>query len=136
MIPESQLAEWQRLADEATPEPWFNDSMPPGPSGSVMYSNAVLGMLGQHIAERPAHENRSATYSDMRFIATARTALPALIAEVRRLREQLTTAVAEEREACAEIASLKHARVYPIEEYGVRLAIFERIRARGAKEQS
>lgn len=56
-IAESQLAEWERLAKEATPGPWVSQGLwvVPTPSG----------------------------YSDADFIAAARTAVPALIAALR-----------------------------------------------------
>ncbi len=68
---DGQLAELERLASAATPAPWTCE---PGPYFEIMDG-----------------ENRPVRASwfggNARFIAAARTAIPALIAEVRRLRE-------------------------------------------------
>ncbi len=91
----SELATWQRLADEATPGPWFGpritDQMPPGWIG-VYEADAnedgtidplpgyVIGMTG-HMEE----EMGAQALADAAFIASARDAVPRLLAEVARL---------------------------------------------------
>ena len=65
MLNDEQLNEWQRLADEATPGPWrLRDFF------------ALTRVVG--VADMNSSENAA-------FIAAARTAVPALIEEVRRL---------------------------------------------------
>lgn len=106
---DEQLAEWEALAEKATKGAWFivpygdGDTFvvhsdderriffPPLPVG---YS-ATAGSLGD-----PAQIE-----SDMKFIAASRTAIPSLIAEVKRLRGVVgdRAAVIEE---CAAIADL------------------------------
>lgn len=76
------LAEWQRLADEATTGPWRVQECPESESEAIAGAWDVEGAGGVDVAldlDRPA---------DAAFIAAARTAVPALIAEVRRLREE------------------------------------------------
>jgi hypothetical protein len=86
-----QLAEWKRLAEKATEGGWFivrygdGDSyvihsdderrvfFPPSPIGF----SATAGSLGDSAQIK----------ADMKFVAASRTAVPALIAEVERLRD-------------------------------------------------
>ena len=76
-VREADLAEWERLAAAATPGPWRQD---PGGRAGARFDDVLAD--GSNIAEwiEPA---------DAAFIAASRTALPALVAEVRRLREAL-----------------------------------------------
>jgi hypothetical protein len=80
MLTDEQLAEWQALAEAATPGPWElrgdGDAIVAGPelvafAAPVGYSNSEI------VFNTPA---------DAALMALSRTAIPALIAEVRRLR--------------------------------------------------
>lgn len=79
MIPDAKLREWEALADAAMEGPWVNPDgycvrrEPQEPWRTV----CVTWPSGQSVEQG---------VDDMEFIAEARTAVPALIAEVRRLR--------------------------------------------------
>ena len=74
--PDIDLGALKELCEKATPGPWCA-LYPAGGMWSDSCDDMVLGPL---LAPRPF---------DADFIATARTAIPALIAEVERLREAL-----------------------------------------------
>ena len=84
-ITPAQLAEWRRIADAATKGPWRADEY------------VVCDAAGNYIANASA---RVAFWSPIAgrdrpnaaFIATARTAMPALLDEVERLEAQLAEA--------------------------------------------
>jgi hypothetical protein len=82
MISPAKLEEWKGLADRATPGPWVH-----------LWVRADQ----QALFTTPGNEIRLDGGGhflpyDATFIAAARTAVPALIAEVERLREALTKA--------------------------------------------
>ncbi len=83
IVTDERLAEWQAIADAATPECWTS---PYDPEAHVQAT--VITEDGDHVAD--AYDNTSWTgdqcRANARFIAAARTAVPALAAEVRRLR--------------------------------------------------
>jgi hypothetical protein len=88
-LTEQQLAELEALADAATPGPWdSHDEM--GPSTVVFVVGvkhcAVINALyawWEGIGEKEAISNAA-------FVAASRAAVPALIAEVRRLNDLLS----------------------------------------------
>lgn len=117
-ITTEQLAEWRALAEKATEGPWAIESCGEKGDGSNMIGvvfgpddpdaksplsgwideNDWADKLGEPMADpfyrdeevaECAHRNRNHN-ADAAFIAAARTAVPALIAEVERLREALT----------------------------------------------
>jgi hypothetical protein len=73
---DAQLQEWQALADAATPGTWGKE-----------YSAVTANERITHIAHADPMGNGEA---DAAFIAAARAAVPALLAEVQRLRAQNT----------------------------------------------
>lgn len=102
-VTEAKLAEWERLAEAATPGPWWVTGQPWGDETSVhagpsddphtmtfpvcdfdlmshQFGDAFDGTDSDDIPEMVA--------PNMALIAAARQAVPALIAEVRRLREE------------------------------------------------
>lgn len=83
MLTDEQLAEWERLANEAMPGPWECDYS----SGSVN-SCAPQFLLDDEGPLWVADYGSTANEQNGEFIAAAREAVPELIAEVRRLREQ------------------------------------------------
>lgn len=80
-----QLAEWRRLADEATEGPWEAYSLPAVPPGQWQ----MVG-VGQ-VDNEMGHRIEAMFDDDAAFIAAARTAVPVLLDEVERLREALAT---------------------------------------------
>jgi hypothetical protein len=84
MIDEKKIEEWQRLADAATPGPWAT-----GAAGEVFHQTETDGR--RWVAN--GYELK-----DQEFIASARTAVPELIAELRRLRGRYTVDVIEVQE--------------------------------------
>lgn len=80
MISNEQLAEWERLANEATEGPW--KSFLTREFGSVSMANDPT----TEVCYADTDENFA---NDCNFIAAARAAVPALIEDVRRLRAEL-----------------------------------------------
>jgi hypothetical protein len=95
MITDEQIAEWKRLADAATSGPWkhddsYSDRVCNGLCGDQFeYSEGSLtGLIERHgncSTVSNVEERR-----DVAFIAAARTAVPALIAEVELLRHEVS----------------------------------------------
>lgn len=106
MLTDEQLAEWERLAAGATRGPWH-----------AVESQGWRGIVGEGNLDT-VEITTDPWPTDLAFIAAARTAVPALVAEVRRLRALATllrggeakafayvsNAVSVERKACAMIA--------------------------------
>ncbi len=80
-ITAEQIAEWKALAEKATEGPWTTGQAGNlrvyGPDGSGVYSGPICEAI--RTTQRP----------DISFIAASRTAVPALIAEVEKLRQAL-----------------------------------------------
>ena len=77
------LDAWQELCDAATEGPWILTAEEPHGIACLMAPNDSLLMLdrdGMACVDKP---------EDARFIAAARTAMPVLLDEVRRLRAEL-----------------------------------------------
>lgn len=100
-VTEEQLAELERLEREATPGPWSTCKMMPsdGHDEAVAVldadgfrANDVCDCYGDSRVEREANA---------RVIVAARNALPALVAEVRRLREE--NAMRDQRDEAREL---------------------------------
>lgn len=92
-ITQAQLDEWRALAEKATPGPWTTER----PAGEVHgFARGVL-----IAATAPSKRNRvyadppggSYPAADQDLIAASRTAVPALVAEVERLRTLLRRAL-------------------------------------------
>lgn len=109
MIDEKQLAEWKALADAATGGPWTvydyssprepgengchivghcRKATPHGPAESPARHGGTDFPCGGYDTEVVTTDGGCYTHNeaDLDFIATARTAVPALVEEVRRLR--------------------------------------------------
>lgn len=82
--PELDLDAIEARANAATEGPWM--VMPPlcGPDGQGVYQESSLGPVCEVGDPYPRGDNRP--QESMDFIAAARTDVPALVAEVRRLR--------------------------------------------------
>lgn len=95
MITEDDLERWQALCDAATPGPWklWNGW---GPAEDGKYRVCGIGPdnsgTGITASDWPASDVAGRA-EDLEFVAIARTALPALIAEVRRLRNSVHSRV-------------------------------------------
>jgi hypothetical protein len=123
MVTDADLAEWERLCREATPEPWrvgkplwrcLQNPMPAREADRVytrsgwsdchaaVYRDDPAGDYRREDADLVAgmwdyEEGGILHPANSAFIAAARTALPALIAEVRRLRAGIAAEVARDR---------------------------------------
>lgn len=91
---EERLSQLEALCQEATEGPWkvwnaYQNDLPVSYAGRVG-PEADDGFCGIRATEWPA-KDLSAPPGDLAFIATARTALPEALAEVRRLREALSS---------------------------------------------
>ena len=92
---EAKLQEIEARANAATPGPWIGD----GEFGFVFQRGASRA----HCIARLDHEDvRDTSGADLAFIAHARTDVPALIAEVRRLRAEHAAALDAARREGAE----------------------------------
>lgn len=83
-----QLAEWKALADAATPGPWTIEK--PGMHPTLGFADGIIIAAvarGMGIYAKPPTGSYPA--NDRAFIADTREAIPALVAEVERLREAL-----------------------------------------------
>ena len=88
---EADLARWEALADQATPGPWTarhrdssNPTQDPARDGEH---------LGWHLDPLAVPDRGQIVRgADAAFLAESRTAVPALVAEVRRLRQVLEIA--------------------------------------------
>ena len=85
-LTDERLAELERLCAEATPGPWRVRHLCSG-CGPDDDEGAGLGLEIEG-PPQPWHEGQFARAADAKFIAAARDALPAMIAEVRALREE------------------------------------------------
>lgn len=83
-LSDDELARLDALAQAATPGPWetfsWTSIRPKGRTQNVAATYLQIAEGGGQLY--PAHENAA-------FIAASRTAIPALVGEVRRLRRQL-----------------------------------------------
>jgi hypothetical protein len=105
-ITPEQLAEWDRYASEAAIGPWTRPSA----------SDGVVTTSAGHPVVKQAHP------CDARFIAAARTAMPALIARVRELEHALVAANAETRTWFERVAIEREREVTREEERSADLA--------------
>lgn len=82
-----QIAEWRRLADAAIEGPW---EFRPRRGFQMLSDNpATIGFVDEDRYFVMLREGAWVTEADMSFIAAARTAVPALVAEVERLRREM-----------------------------------------------
>lgn len=95
-ISAEQIAEWLRLADAATEGPWLYRPKEFDDWGFVRSETGALvslGRAGQYVGEDGYAEHRAAGTdpfgSNAKFTAASRTAVPALIREIKRLRAQI-----------------------------------------------
>ena len=99
MIPEEKLKEWERLAAEATPGPW--EAVDEEPWVALYVANKGEDADGVWLADFSRYRNNA----NAKFCAASREAIPALIEEVRRLRERAVelsderSQIARQREA-------------------------------------
>lgn len=112
MIPETQLAHWEQVCREATPEPWDLELDGREAHGSPTYNllgpspfvepDAPRGYIlgGGPLTECGHHDHAPIIgTANAAFIAAARTALPALLEEVRRLKAEAKEAYRKGGEA-------------------------------------
>jgi hypothetical protein len=76
-ITEQQLADWQRLADAATPGPWFVDFAGEIGEKFAIICDVARGSWGSDAL------NFGEDHATAQFVAAARVAVPALIAALR-----------------------------------------------------
>ncbi len=81
MIDDQTLNEWKRLAEAATPGPWQAKNYGSDGVDAWLHLSPTVAIGSDH-----AHWLTDAT-----FIAAARVAVPALLAEVERLRAELAS---------------------------------------------
>lgn len=94
MTDQSQIDQWRALAEAATPGPWKLHLV----DDTTIISNNGLDICTTcDSAEVERHDSYNIEYermeADAAFIAASREAVPALIAEVERLREALGAAI-------------------------------------------
>lgn len=90
MLTDEQIAELERLDREATPGPWDVEGVSFDEDGNeVLMPYGLCGPSGATIWSSGSGEYTHPDMSTARFVASARTAVPALVAEVRRLRVEV-----------------------------------------------
>lgn len=117
-VPPAQVAAWERLAAAATAGPWewardyqMSDGRhwclihPGNHARTVNWRTVLLATEATDFAAQPLDAD-----PDLRFIAAARTAVPALCAEVRRLRTQLAECEAHCSDLIADAARFQAER--------------------------
>lgn len=89
-ITDEKLDQLEAMTKAATPGPWFHDVDSPEAMGAGSVYTLSSGVEGGTIAQPaddPYPRGKYSPKDDMAFIAACRTAVPALIKEVRQLRE-------------------------------------------------
>lgn len=85
---DEQLAAWRALADAATEGPWSIVEEPGEWNGDPPDEHPMaVEAADREVASNHKYYPRGVRHVDMRFIAAARAAVPALLDEVARLRE-------------------------------------------------
>lgn len=111
---DEQLAALETMAAAATPGPWTTGIWFTGPCGEYNGGTVVYGD-GRTIAVFHQDYQSSSDYDNAEFVAAARAAVPALVAEVRRLRAELAAvpvqAIADAC-FCAELDGARANEVY------------------------
>jgi hypothetical protein len=110
-ITQPQLAEWQRLSDEATPGPWTNDDTDgeiEGPNGGTV---ALVPDHGSILTVKRTGEEWSSV--NTHFICAARTALPLLLAALAERERELAEAREERDGALAALDGALHVSARP-----------------------
>jgi hypothetical protein len=96
MITDEELAESERLEQAATPGPWQagrSDTVSYDSTGDGPYKNVYINgnrrhpVFGDILPDIVARGETEHCVANAEFIAASRTAVPALIAEIRRLRD-------------------------------------------------
>ncbi len=99
MITDDELAEWQRLCDAATPGPWRLDGRHDYDDGSEFGIDMIVANNGEPvvIADSGVYPPHG---QDAEFIAAARSAIPRLLEEVRRLRAEVWAGWRQRTRSC------------------------------------
>lgn len=103
MITDEQLDEWQKLAEEAHRGPWFvrYGTNPDYPHGvECGYPQQVISMGDVTLIGEFYDGTDVAPAVHAPFVAAARTAVPELIAEVRRLRAEVAERTEHHERTC------------------------------------
>lgn len=89
MITNEQLAEWKGLAEKATPGPWSKRNKVGYVYSDDPQSSCVVAVCGDFLDKELTRFNGDRWNADGDFIAASREAIPALIAEIERLKAAL-----------------------------------------------
>lgn len=91
MLTDEQLTEMERLAGAASPGPWSHrlELDPPDPGIDASPGGCVAHVQCHGNVNTIVRTGEEFSHADARFIAATRDAVPALVAEVRRLREEI-----------------------------------------------
>jgi hypothetical protein len=88
-ITDADLSELQRLSNAAAPAPWTLEHVKADvESYAVIHSGGTICVESEEQPGDFDQDLRDMIAADFAFIAAARSAVPALVAEVRRLRRQ------------------------------------------------
>ncbi len=98
----------QALSDAATPGPWCTDSWEI--YQGTEYEPGLSMWIGETCRGTSSLEQDRA---DAAFVAAARTAMPALVAEIHRLRAELATALRPDTPRLCECGHSNHAHTVP-----------------------
>lgn len=92
IIPDSLIDGWEKLCERATVGPWVADILNPGLSSENWGGKFYCGFMstrGWTIWE-PSNNKSPRQLDNIRFIESARSAMPLMIYEIHRLKSQIS----------------------------------------------
>jgi len=103
---DEELKHLEALCAKASPGPWLEENcdIDPGPTLSADIRINADGLMRMHLSAYESEVRQ--LFENAAFIAAARTALPAALAEIRRLQTELAEASASYEESSAREAYL------------------------------
>jgi hypothetical protein len=129
MVSDVDLERWQALCDAATPGPWYSTAAdgltPDAVMGEDLLETAAeweIWTVGpcaddENWSTDGAMPGYGMTHADAAFCAAARTALPALIAEVRSLRQAVQWLARGMSDPVAYARAVAEAHGIPVEDH-------------------
>lgn len=116
MVTDEELNEWEALAAAATPGPWVATRATTYDGGKAVVSEMFVRRPGGDVAiasDIIDPDTTAVSEANAAVIAAARTALPALVAEVRRLKGERARCERIARDFAVAAKVVGEASVYP-----------------------
>ena len=92
ILPDELIEGWEKLCERATVGPWVADILNPGQSSAHWTGRFYCGFMSTTAwtVWEPHNENSPRQLDNIRFIESARTAIPLMIYEIQRLKSQIS----------------------------------------------